>query len=175
MKRMNQFAVGVAAGVAGAAAAGLIMGQGAATRAADPVVGVTAYDEDGYHVAVGWARNGDRLVPVARGAVIHMQRSVTLVDDQNIGHIAVRSDPARFAKDEERQKALLEYLEAAEHDSNFVHVKEAYTKAMHLVAEQNVCPECLRNFERRASDCDSIACISTMFDRYIACVRAWCH
>jgi hypothetical protein len=160
------------AGVAATAAAGIIMGQSADRG---EVCGVTSYDEDGFHVAVGWTRNGDRLVPVARGATIHMQRSISLVDDQNIGHIAVRSEPARFAKDEEKQKSLLNFLDAAEHDSNIVHVREAYTKAMRLIAEQNVCPVCQRDFDEYSSGCSDIACVSTVFDRYVVCVRARCR
>lgn len=175
MQRMNRFAIGLATGLVGALAAGLIMGQGAAPNGSEAVVGVTGYDEDGYHVAVGWARNGDRLVPVARGAVIHTQRSVTLVDEQNIGHIAVRSEPALFAASEEKQKSLLEFLDAVEHDTNIVHVKEAYEKAMRIVAEQNVCPDCIRNYQSLATGCGNIACVSTMFDRYIVCVRSRCH
>lgn len=167
------FAIGAAAGVAMAAVGGLIMGQGPTTP--QSVAGVTGYDEDGYHIAVAWGRDGDRLVPLARGAVIHTQRSVTLVDEQNIGHIAIRSGPATFAKTEEKQKSLLEFLDAAEHDTNIVHVREAYTKAMRLIAEQNVCPTCQRDYEERASSCPNIACVSTMFDRYIVCVRAHCR
>jgi hypothetical protein len=174
MSKLSQFGLGVGVGIFGAGALGLVMGQGSA-RGTEPVAGVTSYDEDGYHVAVAWSRSGDRLLPVARGAVIHTQRSETLVDEQNIGHIAIRSDPATFAKDDAKQKQLLQLLDGAEHDSNIVHVREAYTKAMRLIAEQNVCPTCQDAFEDLSTSCPDIACVSTVFDRYIVCVRAHCR
>jgi hypothetical protein len=174
MQKASRFTLGLAIGVVGMGALGLVMGQGT-LRTSEIVSGVTSYDEDGYHVAVAWAREGDRLVPVARGAVIHTQRSETLVDEQNIGHIAIRSDPATFAKDEPKQKQLLQLLDGAEHDTNIVHVREAYTKAMRLIAEQNVCPTCQSVFDDLATSCPDIACVSTVFDRYIVCVRAHCR